>query len=212
MEHIRINFIYLAAGYAKRFGDNKLLVDFHGKPLFMHGLKMAEKLKKELYREEIEVKILAVTANEKVENYCRTHDILYVQNCGPENDGIASSIRKAIQFLKQDEDDTDVGKGNIYDMFLQADQPYMSSDILQLFIKAFLAQSKPIGAMEFAQSLHSPNIFAVRYRTDLEQLQGDTGGKRVINHNLDQVFCYPVTQGRYFIDIDTMEDYKNENV
>ena len=36
---MRLNLIYLAAGNSRRFGENKLLFQIRGKPLYRYGLE-----------------------------------------------------------------------------------------------------------------------------------------------------------------------------
>lgn len=36
---MRLNLIYLAAGNSRRFGENKLLFQIQGKPLYRYGLE-----------------------------------------------------------------------------------------------------------------------------------------------------------------------------
>ena len=43
-----IHVIYMAAGNSRRFGSNKLLYLYEGKPLYRHGLELLLKLKQEM--------------------------------------------------------------------------------------------------------------------------------------------------------------------
>ena len=43
-----IHVIYMAAGNSRRFGSNKLLYLYEGKPLYRHGLELLLELKQEM--------------------------------------------------------------------------------------------------------------------------------------------------------------------
>ena len=221
MNKIRVNIIYLAAGYARRFGADKLMADFHGKPLFEHGLAQVLRLKEQLenqntVRMQIEVFVLAVTASAPIEDFCQTQKIAYVSNKGQENTGIASSIQKAIHTIEQMNANRNTYENGMelseYDLFVQADQPYLDAELMKSFLLSFILSKKEIGTLSCENQLRSPNIFSADCRSMLLALEGDVGGKRVIRQNPELTFTYPVTDCKFFTDIDTMEDYHNENV
>ena len=35
---MNVSLIYMASGFGKRYGTNKLLTEFQGEPLYLHGL------------------------------------------------------------------------------------------------------------------------------------------------------------------------------
>ena len=40
---MKLSMIYMASGFGKRFGSNKLLASFEGRPLYTYGLSALEK-------------------------------------------------------------------------------------------------------------------------------------------------------------------------
>lgn len=191
-----VNLIFLAAGYAKRFGSNKLLTEFQGKPLFEHGLNELIRLQK-CY--DGRMSLLVVTAYPKIINYCKKYGISSVFHCGEQNDGIASSIKAGICALKKTEQ-------TAYDMFIQADLPYLNAGLLSEFLRNFFRQERSIGTMALENVWKSPNIFAAGYREELMRLTGEEGGKVVMKRHREEVFAYPVSEKLFFADIDTEED------
>ena len=98
---MKIAFIYMASGFGRRFGENKLLIDFHGKPLYMHGLSCLQEVKnvlekleysekeqdgkqREVYdksnEEKIEIEILVVSQYEQIRKQAERFGIKAVQN------------------------------------------------------------------------------------------------------------------------------------
>ena len=107
---------------------------------------------------------------------------------------------------------TATGDSVSYDMFFQADQPYVKAELLHDFLDAFFRSKKGIGALACDGSLRSPNLFSETYRGKLLALTGECGGTIVIRSHPDDVFSYPVLMPEFFVDIDTREDYAHENV
>ena len=54
----------------------------------------------------------------------------------------------------------------------------------------------------------SPVIFGKIYREELLKLDGDRGGKEIINRNLNSVRYLDFSDGNDFVDIDTREEYE----
>ena len=159
-------------------------------------------------------KIIVVTAYDEIEQLCKelsAIDCIVVRNQGTQNDGIASSIRKGIE-TSVTYPVTATGGSVSYDMFFQADQPYVKAEILLDFLNDFIESKKGIGALSCEGILRSPNLFAENYRAELLRLTGECGGKKIIRSHPDDVFTYPVEMPEFFVDIDTREDYAHENV
>ncbi len=54
----------------------------------------------------------------------------------------------------------------------------------------------------------SPVIFGKVYREELLKLDGDRGGKEIIDRNLNSVRYLDFSDGNDFVDIDTREEYE----
>ena len=159
-------------------------------------------------------KIIVVTAYDEIEKLCKelfANDCIVVRNQGEQNDGIASSIRKGVEAAIEHSVRAE-SKAVSYDIFFQADQPYVKAELLHEFLDAFLKSKKGIGALSCDGSLRSPNLFSETYRRELLALTGECGGKKIIRSHPDDVFSYPVLTPEFFVDIDTREDYAHENV
>jgi len=206
----------MASGFGRRFGENKLLIDFHGKPLYMHGLSCLQEVKnvlekleysekeqdgkqREVYdksnEEKIEIEILVVSQYEQIRKQAERFGIKAVQNMRSD-EGITASLRLGTVAARED---TDVF------LYFVADQPYMGSDIIVAFVRGFLNSKKGIGAVSFNKKRRNPAVFLRKYREELLLLRGDRGGSAIIKQHLDDLWLMEVEE-EMVRDIDTRED------
>ena len=200
---MRIHIIFLAAGYARRFGENKLLADAGGKPLYLLTLEPLA----ELCRSEKNCRLLVVTSCEEIACFCGKHHISCIKNCGADNTGIASTIKKAILYLKKEEPKTQRTEREA-DMFFNADQPFLDFTEIRQFLRRYACQPKKIGTPVVNGEWRNPNIFDVSYREQFLTLPADKGGKYIMKQHRDDIFFFETKNERQFFDIDTKEAYR----
>ena len=63
---MKISFIYMASGFGKRYGTNKLITEFQGEPLYLHGLLSLQKAAKLLEEDKIQCKLFLISQYERV--------------------------------------------------------------------------------------------------------------------------------------------------
>lgn len=197
---MRWNLILLAAGYSRRFGGRKLLVEINGVPLYRYSLEKMKKLSPKLDSAHI----LVVTSYPEIEDFCRKSGFTVLKNEGGENTGIASSIHKAVEYLERT--DYFLESRESFDVFFTADQPGLDETEAELFLRQYALQKKKIGTMECEDVWRSPNVFDACYRKELLQLSGEKGGKFVMRQHKEDVFAYHTDRVEQFLDIDTRED------
>lgn len=188
---MKINLILLASGNSKRFGSNKLLYKIDGKEMFKYSVDLAEDLKKLL--PDIIKNIIVVSKYQEIKEYIQTKNIIYVENLHSEL-GISTSVILGINESEKSKSD--------YLMFMVCDQPYTKLSTIIDFIENFLKNSKGIGAVAFEKIMGNPCIFSWKYLEKLKKLSGDTGGKKIIKENLDDVYIYEVATKKELEDID----------
>ena len=113
--------------------------------------------------------------------------------------GQSRSIVKGIESLK----DTDGY------MFFVADQPFLSIDTVKLLCSVFEENPEKIIVPYCNEKRGNPVIFPTSLKEKLLVLEGDSGGKSVINNNEDKVIRVNINKKEEFMDIDTIEDYEN---
>lgn len=178
-----IHLIYLAAGFSKRFGSNKLLWEIEGKPMYRHLLDRLHQLRQEGKVQSLTV----VTQYEEIERQMEIRKICTVRN--PDSSrGISSSLRLG---LEEAQKKGNRGEEQFYCFFV-ADQPDLEKETVENFLDAFLESQKGIGCVSFQGVPGNPVIFHEKYKEELLTLTGDTGGKRVLKRHLEDVFFYEV--------------------
>lgn len=186
---VRIAVIYLASGFGKRFGKNKLLEDINGKPMYRHSLEhfldwqeeQAKKIrnaKKEYGGQTLTVEVIVVTQYAEIFDFCRAHNISCLDNPNAAQ-GITSSIHRGVKAA---------GNADYY-LFSVADQPWLKKNTIQNFAGEFLEQSDSysIACLCTDGQRKNPTIFHRRWRQQLLELTGDKGGSQIIRNHPDEV-------------------------
>ena len=63
---MKVSMIHMASGFGKRYGTNKLITEFRGEPLYLHGLKLARKQKLLEKTEKINCQLILISQYERV--------------------------------------------------------------------------------------------------------------------------------------------------
>lgn len=189
--------ILLAAGNSLRFGANKLLYQFEGKPLYRYALEA-------LYQRKLERgvgRLIVVSQYAEVFGDVRGHfpGVEMIRNPMPER-GISSSIRLGIACLeKKGTEKTEAC------LFAVADQPYLCVDSLKGMEMLFQREPYGIVSASHGGKRGNPVIFSSRYYGELKSLKGDTGGKQVLLRHMEDVGFYEVPL-QELKDLDRPED------
>ena len=185
---MKLGCVIMAAGASRRFGENKLLQDFLGKPLFRYVLEAAE---------GIYDKTAVVTGYEPVKVYAEKMGFLPVKNENPEL-GVSHTVRLGLEAMK----DCD---GVV---FAAADQPFLSQNTFLQMKEAFLEMPNDILAVSANGKVGNPCLFPKEFFSELEKLQGDTGGKAVIRRYEDRLRLLTVDE-KELLDCDTPQAMEN---
>ncbi len=179
----RIRMILLAAGFSRRFGENKLLYPIKGRPMYLWTM---ERLK-EIQKEGLADSLVVVSQYEEILTEAARQGISGVKNPNSER-GISSSLqiglKAAVRLKDRDSED--------YYMFFVADQPFLRKETVENFLVDFEDSGKKIGCMSYRKTPGNPVIFHECFVPELMALQGDTGGKKVLKKHLEEVFFYEV--------------------
>ena len=158
--------ILLAAGSARRFGENKLLRPVNGKPLYAHGLAALLAAAKERPAADVTV----VSRTPEILAAARAAGAKVVESPLSEK-GLSFTIKAALDALEplaaQD-----------YLLFAVADQPFLTA----ASVAALLEKAAPptLGAtLCFGDRVGSPTLFSTALAKELRALEGDQGGRAV---------------------------------
>jgi molybdenum cofactor cytidylyltransferase len=87
------------------------------------------------------------------------------------------------------------------------DQPFVDSQTISSLVQAFMANNKGIIVPVYQGRRGHPVIFAIKYKDELLNLEGDVGGREIINRHPDDVLEVAVNCEGVLLDIDTIENY-----
>ncbi|MDO4306235.1 MAG: nucleotidyltransferase family protein [Eubacteriales bacterium] len=188
---MKLALIMLAAGNSRRFGSNKLLYSVGGKAMYLRILETLMKAKERMEKGEISCSITVVTQYQEIGRAASEMGAEVVYNPYPEN-GISSSLQLGLK----------ANTNADACLFTVSDQPWLTEETIWGLIQKFLVSDKGIACLESGGRPGNPCIFSKDYYRELLALEGDTGGKRVINAHMEDVLMIPVIDARQLVDLD----------
>lgn len=180
--------VILAAGQSERFGAPKVLLEWRGKPLVRRSAETA-----------LEAGLETVVVTGEHDREIRT--VL---------EGLPVEIVANPQWAEGQSTSLHAGLASAGPVgaiiFLLADQPFASSDLLRGLLDIHRRTLAPVVAPRVNGRRTNPVLFDRVTFTDLQNVRGDQGGRAVLEH-------WPVTyvdldDERLLLDIDTPEDYR----
>ena len=203
-----IHAIYMAAGNSRRFGSNKLLYLYEGKPLYRHGLELLLKLKQEM-GEKLTVTVVTQYAEilEEVQDIFERCGMAGMQAvfCEESRLGASYTIRAGIEaVISQDpasgqpkEGQSMIGEKD-YLMFMVADQPHLTLDSVRKLIRAAVSREQSAFSGPLAEECSrwetlslrcgstpgNPCMFRADLIPELMTLTGDQGGRKVLRQRV----------------------------
>ena len=183
-----ISVVILAGGGSRRFGSNKLLADLNGLPLVMHTALRLQKAGG--------FDVTVVTCHEEIKQLCEEAGVacLFSELC---REGLSGSVRAAVQHL--------AGAGCASAVFCGGDQPFLTAQTVQAFYDAWQQSGKGLATCLAHGAVTNPAGFSAPYFPALTALEGDRGGRAVLQAHAEDCFVYPLTDPGEAADIDVPE-------
>lgn len=113
--------------------------------------------------------------------------------------GMSTSMKAGLRAVEQGCDGA---------MFILADQPFVTSVLIDRLIGAFARSEKAIVRPEVAGRPANPVLMAARLFPELLEESGDRGGRRVIERHADELCLVSVQDPLLCVDVDSLEDYE----
>ena len=179
----KIGCVVMASGLGKRFGSNKLMADFDGKPMILHALRASDSLA--AHR-------VVVTRHEDVASLCRQEGVPVLLHDSPHR---SDTVRLGLEALG----DVDAC------MFLPADQPLLRPETVALLVSHWQANRQSIVRPFHETTPGAPVIFPKWAFEQLRQLPEGKGGGWVIKQHPECVESVPVSDPYELLDADTPE-------
>lgn len=196
---MKVSLIYMASGFGKRYGTNKLITEFQGEPLYLHGLLSLQKAAKLLEEDKIQCKLFLISQYERVlsGSFDRVPEAERIFN-EDSDQGITASLRLGTEVSRKDTDAF---------LYFVADQPCMRGETIAEFVRGFLKSGKGIGCVCAKGHRGSPNLFSRKYKTELLALEGDQGGRQIMQKHPEDIWMMEVDE-RELRDIDQPSDLR----
>ena len=184
--------IILAAGKSKRMGQNKLLLDFHNKPILQHVIDAAK-------QSSLSPLILVLGTNsEHVKSRIDSGDVDIVEN--PDLTlGYSSSLHVGLNALK---------KPCTGAMFILGDQPLVTIETIEKLIAAFQKEPERWVAPSWNGRRGNPVITPASWFDRIFALTGDTGPREHLKDPDARLKLVDVDDRGVVFDIDNPEDYE----
>lgn len=187
--------IILAAGASSRMGAPKQLLLVDGKSLIKricdtamdttcHPIVAVLGANRSLIRKETERMPITVIDNPQWEN------------------GMSSSIKMGLAGAYMTEKAIEAA------IFLTVDMPYVNAELINKMIQKAESDEKiEIVACKYDNQMGIPVLFKRTLFTDLLELTGDEGAKKVVTKNKDKTAYIDFPEGK--LDLDTIDEYRN---
>ncbi len=191
----RITAIILAAGQARRFGSPKQLLDWHGQPLLRHVILQA------LAAPVAEIVVVLGAHAARVAPAAHGLPVALAVNHAW-SQGMSSSVKVGLRATRVEPDAA---------IFLLADQPLVTPDLIQRIIEAHRTTRAGIVAPRAGDRPGNPVLFARAFFPSLMQLTGDQGGRVVMRAHPSAIHWLDADEWAVF-DIDEPGDLTRREV
>jgi len=190
---VRVSAILLGAGESKRMGVNKLSLPWGKKTVFEHCLDT-------LLRSN--VKEVIVVLNHRTKRMLRFKGRRAKLIMNPHyREGMSTSIRRGIRAADPNSQGILIALG---------DQPLLQTRTINALIRAFGQKRGSIVLPSYQGRGGHPVLFDRCYKKMLISLQGDVGGKSIVERYPGNVVKVLTKSEAVVKDIDTWKDYKKE--
>ena len=181
--------VVLAAGSSKRFGEDKMLSDFDGKPLILHSVGNA-------IASDADSVIVVVNDGGGPVKHKLPHGVITAVNNNASR-GMSSSIITGV---------SSIGSDTCSCIILAGDQPFVSSEMLNALIDAHKLAKDSIVSYRYNGRVRNPVLFPRSMFDAISQLKGDEGAKKLVLKAESETNFINVEDGRLLLDIDTEAD------
>jgi molybdenum cofactor cytidylyltransferase len=198
---LKIGSVILAAGLSKRMGKPKLLLDFHGKPLFYHSVECA-----------IQANFFStvIVAGEHVQTIMDlTMDLpLKIIENRSYKEGMSTSLKLGIEAMKNQVDAS---------MVFLADQPFVPPLLIEMLLQTYMMNRSygiRIVRPRYKGVPGHPVMFDAELFNEFLVLTGDEGGRSIIKKHAQKMKYVDVSNPLWGVDIDNPDDfnkYKNNS-
>ena len=183
---MRLGVVLLAAGRGERFGANKLLADYRGRPMLCAAL--------DALRQCGAARMAAVVSCDEAARLAREYGCEVIWNDAPAA-GQSHSIALSVDAMREMD----------AVLFLAADQPRLKAGSLARLIEQHRLSSKGLACLQDETHRGNPAIFSAAYYAELSALSGDRGAKGILRAHEDDLLVVSCLCPHELADADTPE-------
>ena len=184
-----ISGIILASGFSERMEKDKLLLEVGGMPVVERVVKAA--------KFSLLDDVILIYQNARVRAIAEKYQVRTVYN-DRAYEGQSAAVKLGV---RESRPDTEAF------MFLVGDQPFLDSDTINTLIDCHASNPQAIIVPVYNGKRGNPAIFPSIFRNDLLAIEGDIGGRAVIEKRGDRVKLVALENGMAGMDFDTEEEY-----
>jgi molybdenum cofactor cytidylyltransferase len=189
----RVGAVVLAAGGSRRFGSPKQLLPWKGRSLLEHVVDTV------LGSSVDQVVVVLGHERESIGALVRDKGVVTVINEDWKR-GQAGSVRVGLQAVRESCDAC---------LFVLADQPHVTPELIDSILARYRRTLAPVVTPVYRGRRGNPVLFARTLFPELLALQGDQGGRQVMERHENEVETVEVRDPTLFLDIDTVDDYED---
>jgi molybdenum cofactor cytidylyltransferase len=89
-------------------------------------------------------------------------------------------------------------------MFCVCDQPYLTAATVERLIDTYKKGTAGIVSLAWQGKMYNPKIFSSRYKNELMELSGDTGGRQIIASQMSDLLLVEAASEDEVLDIDSL--------
>lgn len=173
--------VIMASGLSRRFGDNKLMADFLGKPLITRILDATE---------GVFTHRVLVTRHKSVADLCRSRDIQVILHDLPYRSDTVRLGLEAVSALDRC-------------MFCPGDQPLLTGETIASLLLCSSNKTDAIWRTQCNQTPGSPVLFPQWAFPELLTLPVGKGGSAVIKNHPEKICVMQISDPGELMDVDT---------
>ncbi|AOT69937.1 molybdenum cofactor cytidylyltransferase [Geosporobacter ferrireducens] len=182
--------IILAAGFSKRMGTEKLLLP-------VGGIPMIERVIQAVVDGGLE-EIIFVYRRQEIKALADQYNLKTVYNKMAE-EGQSTSVRAGLEAASQ--------KSEGY-LFFVGDQVFLTASVIHQLMTAFKQNPQAIVVPVYKEKRGNPVLFPQKLRRELMRIEGDQGGRMLIEKYRKSVIWVPIEIENAEMDVDTVEGYE----
>ncbi len=185
-----ISGIILASGFSRRMGKEKLLLKVAGIPMLARVIHAAQGSMLD--------ELILIYHSDEVKRIGEVRQVRTAYNPEPEK-GQSAAVKRGVACAHPESSGF---------MFLVGDQPYLTSSTIDALITAFNKEKNRIVVPVYGAERGNPVIFPAVLKPELLSLEGDRGGRSVIDRMQHLVTQVAIALQFEATDIDTEEEYE----